>query len=50
MTEEAKEYGIPAPKGYLSVGIPGTSKSFSAEAIAGKWKVPFIKLNMAKIK
>ena len=49
MTEEAKEYGIPAPKGYLSVGIPGTSKSFSAEAIAGKWKVPFIKLNMAKI-
>lgn len=49
MTEDAKEYGIPAPKGYLSVGIPGTSKSFSAEAIAGKWNVPFIKLNMAKI-
>lgn len=50
MTEDAREYGIPAPKGYLSVGIPGTSKSFSAEAIAGKWNVPFIKLNMAKIK
>lgn len=49
MTEEAREYGIPAPKGYLSVGIPGTSKSFSAEAIAGKMAVPFIKLNMAKI-
>lgn len=49
MTEDAREYGIPAPKGYLSVGIPGTSKSFSAEALAGKWEVPFIKLNMAKI-
>lgn len=49
MTEDAREYGIPAPKGYLSVGIPGTSKSFSAEALAGKWNVPFIKLNMAKI-
>lgn len=49
MTEEAKEYGIPTPKGYLSVGIPGTSKSFTAEALAGKWGVPFIKLNMAKI-
>lgn len=49
MTEEAKEYGIPTPKGYLSVGIPGTSKSFSAEALAGKWDVPFIKMNMAKI-
>lgn len=49
MTEDAREYGIPAPKGYLSVGIPGTSKSFSAEALAGKWEMPFIKLNMAKI-
>lgn len=49
MTEDAREYGIPAPKGYLSVGIPGTSKSFSAEALAGKWNMPFIKLNMAKI-
>lgn len=49
MKEEAREYGIPAPKGYLSVGIPGTSKSFAAEALAGKWNVPFIKLNMAKI-
>ena len=49
MTEDAREYGIPAPKGYLSVGIPGTSKSFSAEALAGKWNVPFIKMNMAKI-
>ena len=49
MTTEAREYGIPTPKGYLSVGIPGTSKSFSAEALAGKWNVPFIKLNMAKI-
>lgn len=49
MTEDAREYGIPAPKGYLSVGIPGTSKSFTAEALAGKWQVPFIKLNMAKI-
>lgn len=49
MTEDAREYGIPAPKGYLSVGIPGTSKSFSAEALAGKWNVPFIKLQMHKI-
>lgn len=49
MTDEAKEYGIASPKGYLSVGIPGTSKTFSAEALAGKWNVPFIKMNMAKI-
>lgn len=49
MGEDAKEFGIPTPKGYLSVGIPGTSKTASAEAIAGRWSVPYIKLNMSKI-
>ena len=49
MLDEAKDYGITPPKGYLSVGIPGTSKTFSAEALAGKFNMPFIKLNMAKI-
>lgn len=49
MTEDAIEYGIPAPKGYLSVGIPGCAKSFTAEALAASWSVPFIKLNMSRI-
>ena len=49
MTEDAIEYGIPAPKGYLAVGIPGCAKSFTAEALAASWNVPFIKLNMSKI-
>lgn len=49
MTPEAKEFGIKEPKGYLALGIPGTSKTFMAEALAGKLGMPFLKLDMAKI-
>lgn len=49
MAPEAKEYGIPTPKGHLALGIPGTSKTFTAEALAGRWNVPFLKLSMSKI-
>jgi ATP-dependent 26S proteasome regulatory subunit len=34
MTEEAKAFGCALPKGYLALGVPGTAKSFLAEAIA----------------
>ena len=46
---EAREFGLPKPKGTLLLGVPGTSKTASAEAIAGELKVPFVTLNMSKI-
>ncbi len=49
MTPEAREFGCAAPKGYLALGIPGTSKSYAAEALANKFGVPFIKLEMSRI-
>lgn len=49
MSEEASSFGCARPKGYLSLGIPGTAKTFAAEAIANKWRVPFLQLNMARI-
>ncbi len=48
-SEEAIEFGCQRPKGYLALGIPGTSKSIGAEAIANKWGIPLLKLNMSKI-
>lgn len=49
MTDEAKEFGCASPKGYVALGVPGTAKSFLAEAIANKWGVPLLKLNMSRI-
>jgi len=49
MSDEAKAFGCAKPKGYLALGIPGTSKSMMAEALANKFGVPFIKLEMSKI-
>lgn len=48
-SEDAKEFGCEKPKGYLSLGIPGTAKSAFAEAIASKMDLPLIKFNMSKI-
>lgn len=48
-SEEAVEFGCEKPKGYLALGVPGTSKSVGAEAIAKKWGIPLLKLNMSKI-
>ena len=46
---EAREFGLPMPKGYVSVGIPGCAKTALAEAFAGMMNVPLLSLSMAKI-
>lgn len=49
LNNEAKEFGVPKPKGALLVGVPGTSKSMSAEIIADYLAIPLVSLNMSKI-
>jgi SpoVK/Ycf46/Vps4 family AAA+-type ATPase len=49
MTDDARDFGCAMPKGYLALGVPGTAKTFLAEAIATKWGVPMLSLNMSKI-
>lgn len=48
-SEEAQEFGCYRPKGYLALGIPGSSKTAGAEALANKFGYPLIKLDMSKI-
>lgn len=46
----AREYGLPAPKGCLVVGVPGCGKSLSAKSIGTEWGVPIIRLDLGKLK
>ena len=45
----AKAYGLPAPKGLLIVGIPGTGKSLTAKATAGAFGLPLLRLDMGRV-
>lgn len=48
-TPEAREWGLPAPKGALIVGIPGTGKSLTAKCCAAVWRLPLIKFDVSAI-
>lgn len=48
-TDEAAQFGLTKPKGYMSVGIPGCGKTALAEAFAGTMKVPLLILSINRI-
>ncbi len=45
----ARSYGLPAPKGLLIVGIPGTGKSLTAKAAASALQLPLLRLDMGRV-
>ena len=45
----ARSYGLPAPKGLLIVGIPGTGKSLTAKATASAFGLPLLRLDMGRV-
>ncbi|MBS1704692.1 MAG: AAA family ATPase [Armatimonadetes bacterium] len=48
-TERAKDFGIPAPKGVLMLGVQGCGKSLVAKSIASSWSLPLLKLDVGRI-
>jgi SpoVK/Ycf46/Vps4 family AAA+-type ATPase len=48
-SERARQYGLPAPKGLLLVGIQGTGKSLTAKAIARHWHLPLLRLDVGRL-
>jgi AAA+ superfamily predicted ATPase len=48
-TREAREYGLPAPKGIALIGIPGTGKSLTAKMIGGLWHLPLLRLDVGAL-
>lgn len=49
-TKAARDYGLPAPKGALLVGVPGCGKSLTAKAIATAWGIPLLRLDLGGLK
>src|SRR6185369_16671007 len=48
-TQEARDYGLPAPKGIALIGIPGTGKSLTAKMIGGLWHLPLLRLDVGAL-
>lgn len=48
-TPEARDFGLPEPRGVLLLGIPGCGKSLTAKAISSMWQLPLLKLDVGKV-
>jgi hypothetical protein len=48
-SRKAREFGLPAPRGLLLVGLPGCGKSLSAKAVAKTWQLPLLKVDFGRL-
>ena len=46
-SEEARKFGLPAPRGLLLLGVQGCGKSLCAKAVARDWRFPLLRLDLA---
>jgi SpoVK/Ycf46/Vps4 family AAA+-type ATPase len=47
--QKARDFGLPAPKGILLLGVQGCGKSLSCKAVASQWRLPLLRLDVGKI-
>ena len=48
-TAEARNFGLPAPKGILILGVQGCGKSLCAKAVSTMWQQPLLRFDMGRM-
>jgi AAA+ superfamily predicted ATPase len=48
-SERASEFGLPAPKGLLLLGVQGCGKSLCAKAMSSLWRLPLLRFDMGRM-
>ncbi len=48
-TDEARAFGLPAPKGVLLLGVQGCGKSLMAKAISTAWQLPLLRFDVGRV-
>jgi AAA+ superfamily predicted ATPase len=48
-SKEAREFGLPPPKGILMLGVQGCGKSLCAKAVSSQWQLPLLRFDMGRM-
>jgi AAA+ superfamily predicted ATPase len=48
-SDKARQFGLPAPKGVLLVGVQGCGKSLCAKAVSSMWRLPLLRFDMGRM-
>jgi AAA+ superfamily predicted ATPase len=48
-SQKAHDFGLPAPKGVLLVGVQGCGKSLCAKAVSREWNMPLLRFDVGRV-
>ncbi len=48
-SDQARQFGLPAPKGILMLGVQGCGKSLCAKAVSSLWQLPLLRFDMGRM-
>lgn len=48
-TDQARQFGLPAPKGVLLLGVQGCGKSLMSKTISNTWQLPLLRFDVGRV-